>query len=247
MPTVTDTHISKPENRQAKPARVLAIGDIHGCLRALDTLFEMVVPTADDLVIALGDYVDRGPDSRGVIDRLIEFSASRPLVALLGNHEQMMLEADEDPATMESWRVYGGAETLMSYGADAATEGLQCVPEGHWRFLRETCVDWYENDTHFFVHAGVDAELPLARQSIYRLRWEKFDCPRPHPSGKVMVCGHTRQLSGVPLNLGHAVCIDTNVYGDGWLTCLDTQSGQLWQASQRGPSRTAHLDEFLVE
>ncbi len=226
------------------PNRILAIGDIHGCLRALETLLAEVAPAADDLVITLGDYVDRGPDSRGVIDRLIGLRGTGRLVALLGNHEQMMLEAVDDPLAMESWRSFGGAETIESYHAGDGNGRLENVPQSHWQFLRDFCVDWYETDTHFFVHANADADMPLQRQPIFTLRWEPFDRPAPHVSGKVMICGHTRQASGRPRNLGHAVCIDTHVYGDGWLTCLDTASGKVWQANQQGQSRTAHLDEF---
>jgi serine/threonine protein phosphatase 1 len=76
------------------------------------------------------------------------------------------------------------------------------------------------------------------------LLWEKLHDPLPHVSGKVMVCGHTKQNSGVPLNLGHAVCIDTGVYEpDGWLTCLDVRTGQYWQANQRGQTLTSRLEE----
>ena len=102
---------------------------------------------------------------------------------------------------------------------------------------------WYETETHFFVHANVYADCPLQEQPDFMLYWEKFDDPPPHESGKIMVCGHTSQKSGLPRSIGHAVCIDTRVYGQGWLTCLDTGAGQFWQANQRGQTRQGWLDE----
>jgi serine/threonine protein phosphatase 1 len=225
--------------------RLLAIGDIHGCSTALAALLGIVQPSADDLVVALGDYVDRGPDSRGVLDRLLELRAKTRLVTLCGNHEQMMLEARVDPMVRESWLMYGGDATLESYATDDRPAELSEVPQQHWEFL-EQCRDWYETERHFFVHAGAAPDLPLDDQPIELLRWERFDDPPPHRSGKVMICGHTRQASGWPRNLGHAVCIDTWVYGPGWLTCLDVRSGAFWQANEIGQTRQADLQGFRV-
>ena len=87
----------------------------------------------------------------------------------------------------------------------------------------------------------------MREQPVYILRWETFDDPPPHESGKVMVCGHTPQRSGRPRNIGHAVCIDTGACKrGGWLTCLDTVSGRVWQANEGGEARTAWVDDFLV-
>jgi serine/threonine protein phosphatase 1 len=124
---------------------------------------------------------------------------------------------------------------------------LADVPDEHWDFLDHFCRDWFETDTHIFVHAGVYAELPMNDQPVFMLRWETFNDPPPHESGKVVVCGHTPQRTGVPRNIGHAVCIDTAaVRRDGWLTCLETGSGRVYQANQSGETRTAWLDEYLV-
>ena len=224
--------------------RTLAIGDIHGCSRALDALLALVAPQPDDQLITLGDYVDRGPDSRGVLERLLALHATGRLVALRGNHDYMMLQAR---AGVDSfmWLACGGCETLASYGAEPPEScDLAVVPEAHWEFLGETCIDWYETETHFFVHATVAPDLPLGEQPLYLLHWEKLFEPVAHASGKVMVCGHTRQRSGVPLNLGTAVCIDTGVYEpDGWLTCLEVETGRYWQANQAGQTRTGRLEE----
>lgn len=224
--------------------RVLAIGDIHGCSRALDALLAAVKPQPEDLIVTLGDYVDRGSDSRGVLDRLIALHATGRLVALRGNHEQMMVEARQDPAAVEGWITCGGKQTLASYAALGSPGRLEDVPNTHWDFLENALADWHETDTHFFVHANAHPELPLDEQPAYMLLWEPFNDPSPHLSGKVMVCGHTQQISGDPVNLGHAICIDTYAYGRGWLTCLDVKSGRVWQANQKGRGRLCWIDDF---
>ncbi len=224
----------------------LAIGDIHGCLTALDALLDFVQPQPDDLVVTLGDYVDRGPDSKGVLDRLIELRGRCRLVALHGNHEIMMLEASHGADGFREWCNCGGKQALESYGPFLDWDTfLERIPRQHWRFLSDDCVSFHETDTHFFVHANVYADTPLAEQPDHMLFWESLveTWSRPHESGKIMVCGHTQQRSGQPLNLGHAVCIDTCAYAGGWLTCLDVETGMYWRANQRGENRLRWLEE----
>jgi len=224
--------------------RYLAIGDIHGCYTALRTLIDFVQPQSEDVIIGLGDYVDRGPDSRAVLEWLIEFHTTGQLVPLRGNHEIMMGWAAEDPVARHDWMTFGGLTTLNSYaahlGLPAAT--LKDVPDHHWRFMAETCQPYHEIETHFFVHANAHPQLKLVQQSDDMLYWERFPSTHPHQSGKIMVCGHTPQTSGRPVSVGHAVCIDTWAYADGWLTCLDVASGQYWQANERGKTRMAELE-----
>ncbi len=218
--------------------RVLAIGDIHGCFQALVALADAARITPDDLIVMLGDYVDRGPNWYAVLDWVIANSKTNTLVALRGNHELMMLRAQADPSQMKEWLANGGDATLASYSplGDAGT--LRDVPDGHWDFLEKGCRDWYETQTHFFVHANAYADMALDEQPEFMLFWEQFNDPPPHQSGKIMVCGHTSQKSGRPKSLGHAVCIDTWACGQGWLTCLDVATGQYWQANQRGEQRS---------
>jgi serine/threonine protein phosphatase 1 len=216
--------------------RTLAIGDIHGCSRALELVLEMVQPHPDDVLVTLGDYTDRGPDSRGVLDRLLALRRQCVLVPLRGNHDIMMLDARADLSAFEDWLQSGGKQTMRSYGVQPLWSSLTAgVPWNHWQFL-EGCEAYYQTPTHFFVHANAYPDMPLAEQPDHMLYWEQlnseYSCP--HQSGKIMVCGHSSQRSGKPLNLGHAVCIDTWVYGRGWLTCLDVCTGQYWQASERG-------------
>jgi len=224
--------------------RTLAIGDVHGCSAVLDTLLAAVRPAAGDRLVFLGDYVDRGPDSRGVIDRVITLSRTHDVVALRGNHELMMQRARGDRADFRMWTSVGGLQTLGSYGPAPGRSGtLADVPAEHWKFLEETCRDYFETDTHIFVHATVYPDLPLENQPELMLFWEFLDKDRPiaHESGKTVVCGHTSQKSGEILDLETAVCIDTYAYGGGWLTCLDVGSGRYWQANILGKVRTGIL------
>src|SRR5688572_7790687 len=141
--------------------RTLAIGDIHGCLRAFTTLLNAVNPRPDDLLITLGDYVDRGPDSRGVLDYLIDLYPTGRLVPLRGNHDVMMAGSRHGDHRL-TWLMCGAVATLVSYGVDDPEADLQeAVPARHWDFLTRDCVDWHETETHLFVHANVDATLPL--------------------------------------------------------------------------------------
>lgn len=220
--------------------RLLAIGDIHGCSQALDTLLAVVAPGGDDFLIVLGDYVDRGPDSKGVIDRLLKLHLKGQLIALRGNHDEMMLLARRGKER-RAWLSFGGKETLASYGIPVLEDNqLRKIPQEHWHFLEHVCRDYYETSTHFFVHANVFPDVPLERQPTHQLYWEKLSPYeyKPHVSGKIMICGHSKQPDGMPLNLGKVICLDTGVYEpDGWLTCLDVKSGQYWQANQKGDQR----------
>ncbi len=219
--------------------RILAIGDIHGCASMLETLLAAIAPTPEDTLVTLGDYVDRGLESPAVLDRLLALGESLHLVALRGNHDQMMLDARDDAGARQEWLQVGGAATLRSYGS------LDAVPPAHWHFLENGCVDYWECDTHFFVHGNVYPDIPLWEQPKYMLYWERFDRVAPHESGKIMVCGHTSQKSGLPRNLGFAVCLDTFAYGGGWLSCLDVGSGLVWQANHSGQVRQFWIDERL--
>lgn len=225
-------------------ARYLAIGDIHGCINALRLLVDFVGLRSDDVIITLGDYIDRGPDSRAVVDFMIEFGETHQHVPLRGNHEIMMLESREIKSWYESWVGYGGAETLRSYATSEDGAGsLADIPAAHFDFLENKLVSYFECDSHFFVHASVDPAIALADQSDAALYWRKYRDPQPHYSGKIMVCGHTAQRSGLPAGNGHSICIDTFAHGGGWLSCLDVASGKVWQANEAGACRLIGLDD----
>jgi serine/threonine protein phosphatase 1 len=213
--------------------RTIAIGDIHGCSTALSRLIEEIQPTEDDTIVTLGDYVDRGPDSRGVIDELLELIERCELVPLIGNHEQMLLDAIVSPDALEFWRDVGGAQTLASYGGS-----LDQIPPHHQVFFRGLHRH-YETDQHFFVHANYDPELALDQQPDRLLFWEHIvhTLPARHRSGKTAIVGHTPQGTGEILDLGHVICIDTYCFGGGWLTALDVEHGDVWQVSREGELR----------
>ncbi len=126
-------------------------------------------------------------------------------------------------------------------------ERLASIPAAHWQFLENDCRSYYETETHFFVHANVYSNYPLADQPDNMLYWEHLDnWSVPHESGKIMICGHTPQRTGIPLNLGHAICIDTHAYAGGWLTCLDVAAGRYWQANEQGETRLGQISVSTV-
>jgi serine/threonine protein phosphatase 1 len=226
-------------------SRHLAIGDIHGCSTALTALVDYVAPDSDDILVTLGDYVDRGPDSAAVIEFLISFAESNKLVPLRGNHELMMLDSREKDSWFRAWLSYGGRETLQSYSlAVDDADSISKIPESHLDFLENRLLPYYECESHFFVHANVDEHKALADQSESSLYWRKYISPVAHCSGKIMVCGHTEQHSGAPIHNEYSICIDTWAHGDGWLSCLDVESGTLWQANEAGETRRMMLGDL---
>lgn len=229
--------------------RTLAIGDIHGCYTALRTLCDAVDLRDDDTIVTLGDYPNRGPNTNAVIDWLIHLDANYNFIPLRGNHDIMMLQArDGHTDDFRKWIGVGGDMTLTSYSPVEGADGeLTDIPDAHWRFLEDRLQPYHETDTHFFVHANAYPDMPMGEQPDFMLYWEKFNDPPPHESGKIMVCGHSSQKSGLPINIGHAICIDTRAFKNGWLTCLDVDSGEILQANQQGETRSLRLDELLVE
>jgi serine/threonine protein phosphatase 1 len=221
--------------------RIIAIGDIHGCSAALEAILDAVQPGPEDTLIVLGDYIDRGPDSRGVLDLLLDLAGLCRLVPLLGNHEEMLLAALRDRNALRVWLDCGGVDALRSYGWTSGGPRRSLadwIPQRHREFLAG-CRDWHETATHFFVHAGYLPDVPLDKQPGEALRWRVADAATavPHCSGKVAVVGHTPQRSGEVLDLGFLVCIDTNCCRGGWLTALDVETGQVRQADRQGRLR----------
>jgi serine/threonine protein phosphatase 1 len=228
--------------RKSLLMRTFAIGDIHGCSTALKTLLDTVQPGKDDVLVTLGDYVDRGPDSKGVLDSLIELEDVTQLKPLLGNHEILLLDILSEQLDLTPWQQVGGNETLASYQADPTNIG-RLFPAAHRDFLEQRCLRYWENDSHIFVHANVNAMLPMAEQTDDWLFWTRFENSYPHVSGKTMICGHTAQKNGQPAVMPKAVCIDTWACGQGWLTCLDVGAGKFYQADQSGRVRQFTLTD----
>jgi serine/threonine protein phosphatase 1 len=217
--------------------RTFAIGDIHGCNTALVSLLKKVEPAAGDRVVFLGDYIDRGPASREVIETLLAPGRSYSPLFQRGNHEAMILEAKEDSLKGNLWQSYGGLETLFSYGANYRHDWASTIPDRHWDFFTQTR-RFFETETHIFVHACLDPELDMDEQPDWLLYWEFLERLQPHKSGKRIICGHTPQRSGEIKDMGFAVCIDTGPAVGGWLTCLDVNSGDFWQTNVHGQARS---------
>lgn len=214
---MTQSHENKTRGR------LLAIGDIHGCLSQLNALMTLVAPQPEDRVIFLGDYVDRGPDSDGVIDFLIEFGKTFPkTIFLCGNHDQMFADyLDGHEPTM--FLINGGLKTLGSY----QKSGQWPVPKHHRAFL-ETLHTVYETEEYIFVHAGLRPGIPIADQDSNDLLWIRSDfVSSDYDFGKTVVYGHTPCEE--PLLTSNRIGLDTGcVYGHR-LTCCDISSRQIWQ------------------
>jgi len=216
--------------------RTLAVGDIHGCHTALTCLLEVIQLRANDRIIFLGDYIDRGPASRQVVESLLELNDRYGPVFLRGNHEVMILDAREDTLKTNLWQSYGGFEALISYGANCNQDWATIIPEAHWKFFERTA-RCFESENHIFVHACLDAEADMDEQPDWLLYWESLDRLTPHKSGKRIICGHSPQRSGQILDLGFALCIDTGAVNGGWLTCLDVTTGHWWQTNEKRETR----------
>jgi serine/threonine protein phosphatase 1 len=218
------------------PGRTFAIGDIHGCSVALKTLLEAIDPRPEDAVIVLGDVLDYGPDSKGVIEQLMVLHQTCRLILIEGNHETMLFQAPEGRDDYNYWLRCGGNATVACY--PGRTHTMPIHPD-HFRFLKSQCRDYYETDDHIFVHANYYPNRPMDEQSAQALRWEfvKPEQAARHYSGKTVVAGHTPQASGGILDLGFLVVIDTDASREGMLTALDVDSGEIIQANQVGRLR----------
>ena len=220
--------------------RLFAIGDVHGCHRALVALLGVLAPSSNDTVVFVGDAVDRGPSSKQVVEEILALRESCKVVFILGNHEEMMRNAISGRGLMNQWlKDCGGQATLDSYGGS-----VDSIPPEHIRFL-VTAAPFWETDTDIFVHASLESGISLANQTGDFLRWKHLSgSERPHISGKQVICGHTPQTDGVPLVFDGWVCIDTFPQGGQWLSCLDVESNHVFQASEDGDVRDFPLSKY---
>jgi serine/threonine protein phosphatase 1 len=227
---------------------VIAIGDVHGCVHALEALLDEIVPAPADRIVFLGDLVDHGPEVREVLDCVLLLSRRTQVVLIQGNHEEMMLTARTNEQALAYWINIGGNTTLNSYRFGGRIDE---VPPEHWELL-EAMQPYYETDDFIFTHANYAPELPMPEQAGRTLRWGLFDPhdEHPHESGKPVIVGHTEQRDGEVLDLGFAACIDTACWRYGWLTALDLPSRQVWQASRwgqlRNPGEASHREPLSV-
>ena len=139
--------------------RTFAIGDIHGCDVALKTLLERIELHPDDTLVVLGDVIDRGPNSREVIDLLLAAAERCRMISIMGNHEELFLDALAHRRPIRDWLDLGGTETLMSYGGI-----IDDVPEAHRAYLAGM-MDYWETETDIFVHAAVHPDQAMRRRA----------------------------------------------------------------------------------
>ena len=212
-------HHSPPRNSDASALIVYAIGDIHGSLAKLRRLVARCQEHARGQpahFVFLGDYIDRGPQSAGVVRYLIELQSQYPeqIVPLKGNHEAMALDIIDGATPEDFWLVQGGAETLMSYRVAAARD----LPRGDVDWMRALPL-CHDDGRRFFVHAGVDPQKPLTSQDAADLIWirEPF-LSDPRDYGRLIVHGHTPLETDTPDLRGNRLNIDTGAVFGGPLT-----------------------------
>lgn len=227
-----------PEN-----TRIYCIGDIHGRLDLITQLMKRIQYHAQHfagkiIIVYLGDYIDRGPQSKGVIDFILHNTQpNMHYVYLRGNHEQTLLDFLHNEAVGKSWLSYGGHTTLASYGV-AITKiptkptdflALQSqlrakLPATHYQFLLQTQL-FYSVGSYFFVHAGINPHYSLAKQRPEDLLWIRDEfIHTKKPFEKIIVHGHT--ITDAAELLPHRIGIDTGAYLTGVLTSLALQGNQ---------------------
>ena len=235
----------QPKAGRCIPAgrRVYAVGDIHGRADLLSELFMRIDddlkarPVTSSIQVFLGDYMDRGPNTRQVIDLLIERRRQCDVLFLKGNHEDCALRFLSDPTVLPAWQNIGGANTLLSYGVlptredDPESEQKVCaalrraMPDSHRRFIGGLALSFTCGD-FFFVHAGARPGVPLQKQSQRDLLWIRDDfLLHEGDFGAVVVHGHTPTYK--PDIRSNRINIDTGAYATGQLTCLVLQGDSM--------------------
>lgn len=226
-----------------KPTKeLIAIGDIHGCLDPLKRLIQVLNPNERMQLVFLGDYVDRGPDSKGVIEFLLELNQVYDCVFLSGNHEVLMLDYIAwGNSLQKDWARNGGEATIESY----IQNGNVDIPESHFEFLK-SCLPYYDTLDYFFVHGGIKPYRTIA-ENLRKMRLHDFVWERSHMDletiaannfnwEKAVVCGHTPLAK--PLILEKLIAIDTGcVYNQssqlGRLTAISLPSRKVFQVDNR--------------
>lgn len=223
--------------------RAYAIGDIHGRLDLFEQLLAQIDKddaargAADTTLILLGDLVDRGPESRGVVERAMQLKATRKVRILAGNHEEMLLGSLGNEETLRHFLRHGGKETLFSYGltaeeySRAKLDELQeranaLIPAEHIAFMRAM-----ENQIvmgeYLFVHAGIRPGVPLDQQMVSDMRWIRREfLDHAEPYGHLVVHGHT--ITDEPAIRSNRIGIDTGAFASGRLTAIGMEGQDHW-------------------
>ena len=247
--------------------RIYAIGDIHGYLEQLEQLHQLIYddinnnPIDEVKIIYIGDYIDRGPDSKGVLDFLIErelVAASVEHVFLLGNHEVGMIEFMRDPeGARKDWLIWGGVETSASYGVDvvferALNEALPmfskalkaALPQSHYEFLKNLKKLHIEDD-YVFVHAGIRPNIALDKQrtkDVTFIREGFLDSDVIHE--KRVVHGHTITQEYDIEIYPNRIAIDTGIYKGGPLSCVVLENDQVRKLQVWPPISEEELEKI---
>lgn len=226
-----------------KYKHIFAIGDVHGCLQELELLLKQLPLSKETLVIFLGDYIDRGPCSKEVVDLILKLKTQVPVIGLRGNHEKMFLDFLENKSTQDAaaFIFNGGGSTLASYSDDY---GNYQIPELHQKFYR-ALLPYYETENYVFVHAGLP-DVPLADlknlksyEDLYWIREEFFQSQ--FNWGKVIVHGHTpnKQVENTPKRIN----IDTSCVYGGALTALQLPEKIIYQVPRQKDLEVRYLKE----
>lgn len=218
-------------------ARFFVVGDIHACPREVETLLSSLALTPEDRLVFLGDYVDRGPDARAVVDLLVGMKADGvcQMTFLKGNHEDMFLDfLGYEGRYGEAFLANGGHATAKSYGIPQdlmGREAASLLPPAHLDFYLSLETVLVENEI-LCVHAGLDPRRPLSEQSEEELLWIRQEFIfHPHNFSYTVVFGHTPHrevLFDLPFKIG----IDTGLVYGGKLSCLEIMEKQLFQIAR---------------
>lgn len=236
---------SRPIYRAPDGWRAYAIGDVHGRLDLLDRMLATIdadltgKPADKVALVLLGDLIDRGPDSSGVVERLRQFQDPRfKLVCLMGNHEEVLLRIlAGERGLIQDWLQFGGAECLVSYGADPSLirrlperDALdlikRAIPANHAQFLA-SFADTLQFGDYFFVHAGIRPDVPIEAQRQIDLRWIRGDfLDYVGRLGVMVVHGHT--IAPSVEERAHRIGIDTGAYRSHLLTAVALEADRRW-------------------
>jgi serine/threonine protein phosphatase 1 len=215
---------------EAQKEKIFAIGDIHGCLAKLFALMEKLpIDRENDTLVFLGDYIDRGPDSRGVVEAVLQVRQThRKTVCLRGNHEQMLLDFLMGGRNEDLFMANGGDSTLRNYGLNLSARGATaCIPDHHMDFFY-SLASLYETEAFIFVHAGLRPGVPLREQHPEDLIWIRREFTKsPHDFGRRVIFGHTP--FGEPLVEANKIGLDTGAVYGGRLTCLELTEMTFYQ------------------
>ncbi|MBB4611902.1 metallophosphoesterase family protein [Novosphingobium taihuense] len=223
--------------------RAYAIGDIHGRLDLFEQLLARIDEddaargSAQTTLILLGDLVDRGPDSRGVVERAMDLMATRKVRVLAGNHEEMLLGSLENEETLRHFLRHGGKETLFSYGLtleeysrakldEICGRANALIPADHVAFMRAMENQIVMGD-YLFVHAGIRPGVPLDQQMVADMRWIRREfLEHGEPHSHLVVHGHT--ITDEPVVCPNRIGIDTGAFASGRLTALGMEGDDRW-------------------